>query len=82
MLRSPILGPIAGISIGRYRSDRVGGAYGDLPFKVMFKTQLMGLIFILLQFIIVTDRKVQMNFSIGLHEALPQTTTNIIITFK
>ena len=26
------------------RSDRVGGAYGDLPFKVMFKTQLIGLI--------------------------------------
>ena len=23
------------------RSDRVGGAYGDPPFKVMFKTQLM-----------------------------------------
>ena len=25
-------------------TDRVGGAYRDLPFKVMFKTQLMGLI--------------------------------------
>ena len=57
------------------RSDhRVGGGYGDLPFKFMFKTQLMGLIFILLQFIIATDRKVQINLSI--HDALPQITTN------
>ena len=73
MLRPGFLGPITGIRIGRYRSDhRVGGGYGDLPFKVMFKTQLMGLIFILLQFIIVTDRKVQIHFSI--HDALPQTT--------
>ena len=38
----------------------------------------MGLIFILLQFIIVTDQKVQIIFSI--HDALTQTTN--IITFK
>ena len=52
----------------------------NLPFKVMFKTQLMELILILLQFIIVPDRKVQTHFSIN--DALPQTTNNIIITFK
>ena len=34
--------PIANFGADR-RSDRVG-RYGDLPFKVMFKTQLMGLI--------------------------------------
>ena len=51
MLRSPILGQIADRRLPESvsantdrRSDRVGGAYGDLPFKVMFRTQVMGLI--------------------------------------